>query len=86
MPEISRFLGIIIYMHFNEHNPPHFHAKYGKYRAIIDIKNLGIIEGKLPARVLAIVVEWAKIHQKELMKNWYDLTEKGIFNKIKPLV
>ena len=28
MPEISRFLGIVIYMYFNDHNPPHLHAEY----------------------------------------------------------
>jgi len=57
MPEISRFLGIIIYMHFNDHNPPHFHVKYGNYKAIININNFGIIEGNLPPKALSIVVE-----------------------------
>ena len=28
MPEISRFLGIIITMYYNDHNPPHFHVRY----------------------------------------------------------
>jgi len=46
MPEISRFFGIIIYMHFNDHNPPHFHVKHGNDKAIIDIKSFGIIEGR----------------------------------------
>jgi hypothetical protein len=49
MPEISRFLGIIIYMYFNDHDPPHFHAKYNDYRAIITVsKNISIIESDLP--------------------------------------
>lgn len=30
MPEISRFFGIVIAMYYNEHNPPHFHARYGE--------------------------------------------------------
>lgn len=85
MPEICRFLGIVITMYFNEHNPPHFHVKYQKYRAIIDIKTLKIIEGKLPPRVFALVAEWAIIHRNELMKNWRNLIETGTFNKIKPL-
>ncbi len=38
MPEISRFLGIIIFMNFNEHNPPHFHAKYGDYQIVVQIE------------------------------------------------
>lgn len=86
MPEISRFLGIIIYMHFNDHNPPHFHVKYESYRAIIEINDLGIIEGNLPPKVLALVVEWASIHKQELIKNWNNLIKNGTFKKIEPLV
>jgi len=85
MPEISRFLGIVIFMHFNDHNPPHFHAKYGNQKAIIGIEDLSLIEGNLPPRVLALVVEWASLHQKELLKNWNGLIETGKFKKIKPL-
>jgi hypothetical protein len=46
MPEISRFLGIVIYMYFNEHNPPHFHAEYNEFKVAISIETLGILEGK----------------------------------------
>jgi hypothetical protein len=48
MPEISRFYGIVIYILYNEHNPPHFHAKYGKYKAAFSIKELKLMEGSLP--------------------------------------
>jgi hypothetical protein len=85
MPEISRFFGIIIYMHFNDHNPPHFHVKYGDYKAIIDINNFGIIEGNLPPKALSIVVEWASGHKQELLNNWNEIIATGKFNKIKPL-
>ena len=57
MPEISCFLGMVIQMYFNEHNPPHFHVQYNKYQAAILIENLGVMEGKLPAKVLSLVVE-----------------------------
>ncbi len=86
MPEISRFLGIVIYMHFNDHNPPHFHVKYGTKKAIINIENLAIIEGNLPPRVLALVVEWASIHKQELIDNWNNLIENGCYKKITPLI
>jgi hypothetical protein len=49
MPEISFFYGIVVTMFFNEHNPPHFHVKYGEYKALITIKD-GIITGTLPGR------------------------------------
>ena len=58
MPEISRFYGIIIAMYYNEHNPPHFHAKYGEFKAEIDIKTLQILKGEIPKRAKALVLEW----------------------------
>jgi len=63
MPEISRFLGIIITMYYNNHPPPHFHVRYNQQKAIIDIQNLSILEGKLTPRVFSLVIEWAAIHQ-----------------------
>ncbi|MBT8420509.1 MAG: DUF4160 domain-containing protein [Gammaproteobacteria bacterium] len=86
MPEISRFLGIIIYMYFNEHSPPHFHAEYNEFSASITIETLGLIEGKLPSRVMSLVIEWAREHQDELRKNWNSIREMGEFSKIEPLV
>jgi len=82
MPEITRFLGIIITMYFDEHNPPHFHVRYNEYRASINIKNLNIIAGYLPAKVRGLVVEWAELNQVELMKMW----ETKEFYRLKPLV
>jgi hypothetical protein len=70
MPEISRFFGIVIAVFYNEHNPPHFHARYGEYKAAIDILSLRILEGSLPPRALGLVVEWAAQHQDELMQDW----------------
>ncbi len=57
MPEISRFYGIIITMFVVDHNPPHFHVRYGEHRALITIQD-GMIEGKLPRRALSLVYEW----------------------------
>lgn len=85
MPEISRFFGIVVQMYFNEHNPPHFHVRYNGYRAQIDIETLGIIDGHLPPKVLALVVEWASIHQNELRKNWFNIQKDGSYAKINPL-
>lgn len=86
MPEISRFLGIIIRMYSAEHNPPHFHATYNDHEALFSIDSLDLIGGKLPPRIHGIVVEWASIHQKELMQNWNNLQNEKPPKKIKPLV
>ncbi|MDR3012290.1 MAG: DUF4160 domain-containing protein [Chitinispirillales bacterium] len=86
MPELSRFLGIAILMHFDDHNPPHFHVRYNDFRAMISIKDLLLMEGELPPRVQGLVVEWARQHKDELLKNWDMLQETGKYFKVKPLV
>lgn len=70
MPQISRFFGIIIKMYYNDHQPPHFHAEYNEHVAEIRIDTFEVIEGKLPRRVLGLVLEWAAIHRDELRENW----------------
>jgi hypothetical protein len=85
MPEITRFFGIIIAMFLDEHNPPHFHASYGQFKAAIEIESLKVLEGKLPARALGLVVEWASQHKKELMRNWERARDNKPLQKIKPL-
>jgi len=86
VPEIFRFLGIVITMYFNDHDPPHFHARYEESRALIGIEPLELREGQLPPRVLGLVIEWGKMHQAELMQNWTTLAKEGIFRRIAPLV
>lgn len=85
MPEISRFLGIIITMYYDEHNPPHFHTRYGNDQAAFEIATLRILEGKLPPRVLGLIVEWASQHQEELMTNWDAMRNDKPPLKIPPL-
>ena len=86
MPEISRFLGIVIAMYYKEHAPPHFHAKYGGQRAAFSIQELRLIEGVLPPRVVTIVIEWAFQHREELMENWRRVERKEQLKAIEPLV
>lgn len=85
MPEISRFLGIIIKMFFEDHAPPHFHAEYQGNKALFSIKTGEIIAGKLPKKESAIVTAWALLRQKELMDNWKALTTGKEAKKIDPL-
>lgn len=70
MPTISAFYGILIQMFWRDHGPPHFHALYAEFEAQIDIRNLKVMEGSLPKRALALVLEWASEHQTELMEDW----------------
>ena len=85
MPEISRFFGIVIAMYFNEHNPPHFHARYGNDKVEIDIESLSVLAGRLPPRAMGLVIEWASRHQAELMENWKLARAQAELRKIEPL-
>lgn len=84
MPEISRFLGIVIRMYFREHAPAHFHAEYGDYEISVDIET-GIVQGKFPRRALNAVLEWYVLHKNELEENWNLAKMKEPLNKIDPL-
>lgn len=70
MPEISRFFGIVIQMFYNDHSPPHFHARYGRDQAVISVADLVVLKGALPPRALGLVMEWATRHRPELMDDW----------------
>lgn len=69
MPTISRFYGIVIFMNYNEHDPPHFHARYQDQEVVFEIQS-GLVLGKMSRRALRMVIEWAEQHQQELAKNW----------------
>jgi hypothetical protein len=69
VPELSRFLGIVIVMYYRDHRPPHFHAKYGEYEVTVEIDS-GVVEGHFPRRALRLVLDWYDIHVEELRLNW----------------
>lgn len=84
MPEISRFLGIVIRMFYRDHAPPHFHAYYGEYEIIVEIQT-GIIKGKFPKRAMTAVIEWLDIHRAALMEDWKLAEAEQPLNPIEPL-
>ena len=86
MPQISYFLGVIIRMFYRDHNPPHFHAVYAQYEALVDIEKNELFSGYLPPRVLGIVTEWTALHQKELMDNWERARKQERLLDVEPLV
>ena len=85
MPETSRFFGIIIRMYFNDHDPAHFHAIYGDDEAVVGIDPIQLKFGRLPPRAFSLVVEWAGLHQRELLENWQALRSGQLPSKISPL-
>jgi hypothetical protein len=85
MPEISRFYGVVVFMNFNDHPPPHFHAKYQDQEVTIDIQT-NIVNGKMSKRALRMIFEWAEKYQEELMRNWELASERRALEKIPPLM
>ena len=85
MPQLSRFYGIIIYLYFKDHNPPHFHAWYSEHKCEISITDLNIIGGSLPSRALSLVTELAGLHQEELIGPMESRKEGQPFTSIEPL-
>ncbi len=85
MPEISRFFGIVIAIYYKEHGVPHFHAKYSGQTGVFSIVDLKLIEGRLPKRVVALVLEWAFEHRSELLENWERAVAQQPLQPIAPL-
>ncbi len=85
MPTISKFYGILIRMFFNDHAPPHFHAEYGEFKAVVNIQDLTVMEGSLPRRAQQLVLDWAELHQQELLEDWRLCMAKEQPRQIAPL-
>lgn len=85
MPRISAFYGIIIAMYFEDHPPPHFHAKYGEHQAQVAIETGQVINGALPRRARSLVEEWTELHRDELMADWERAARQEPLHRIEPL-
>lgn len=85
MPEISRFLGIVVAMYYRDHNPPHFHAWYGRQQATIAIEDGRILAGNLPPRVRGLLEEWRLMHLTELEEDWRLARDSAPLRPIAPL-
>jgi hypothetical protein len=70
LPTIAYFLGISVRMFYNDHEPPHFHARYQGFRARILIATGDVIDGRLPPSVARIAREWTAMHRSALLRNW----------------
>ena len=85
MPEISRFLGIVIAMYYNDHAPPHFHAQYGENEIRVNILTCDVMSGNFPRRAQRLVLEWCELHRDELLTDWQLAERRKPLQKIEPL-
>jgi hypothetical protein len=84
VPTICEFNGIVISMYRREHGPPHSHANFGEYQAVIAIDPIRVLRGRLPGRVRRLVLEWATLHRVELADNWRRAQQREEFVSIAP--
>ena len=85
MPRLSEFYGIAIYMYWQDHAPPHFHAFYAGDEAQLRISDGSVMRGSLPRTALGLVEEWARLHRDELMDNWESAQSASSLRPIAPL-
>ena len=71
-------------MFWRDHNPPHFHARYGEYEITVEIET-GNIEGTMPKRALQMIQEWRELHKSELLENWKRAEQNKPIERIEPL-
>ena len=84
MPVVSRFYGIVVFFNYNDHNPPHFHARYQDQHVTIEIES-GLVTGTMARRALQLLFEWAEQHRDELMENWERARERKPLRPVPPL-
>jgi hypothetical protein len=84
MPELCRFLGIVIYLVYDDHRPPHFHAEYGEFKVTVEIAT-GVVEGRFPKRALRALLEWHEIYRDRLVEDWELAERHQPLKKIPPL-
>jgi len=84
MPELSRFLGIVVYLVYDDHRPPHFHAEYGEFKVTVEIAT-GTVEGRFPKRALRALLEWHEIYRDRLEEDWELAERHQPLKRIPPL-
>ena len=85
MPRLSEFYGIVIYMYFADHNPPHFHAIYGEHEALIAISDGAVVGGGLPRTAARLVEQWRSERLDALIANWELAQVPAALGPIEPL-
>lgn len=85
MPRLSAFYGVVVYMYYEEHGLPHFHARFAGHDASIQIDGLAVLQGSLPRTKLSLVRKWARLHAGELRTNWERARREEELIEIDPL-
>lgn len=85
MPRVCEFYGIVIYVYYDDHEPPHFHARHAGSDMSMAIEDLTIVAGGLTPRATGMVAEWAALRRAELRRAWRQARATGPIDRIEPL-
>ncbi len=85
MPRVCEFYGIVIWLYYDEHPPPHFHATYGEHVVQVAIDSLDVLAGNLPTRAMRLLREWGQLHKRELAAMWDRAVAHQPLGRIEPL-
>ena len=85
MPVIALFFGIVIRMHYKEHEPRHFHAEYQAQQGKFDFDGNQTVGNITSKNALALIRQWAKLHRPALDANWANIKAGKPLDRIPPL-
>lgn len=87
MKELTRFLGMVIWMCEDFESSGHVHIQYNQYQCVVGIDNCAIFNGTMPPRILMLASEWILANKDELARGW-EMHKKGEKNLpvVRPLV
>ena len=72
-------------MYYEEHAPPHFHARRAGSEAAFALDTLDTLEGRLPRAAQRRVREWAGAHRDDLRRVWEQAQAHEPLDQIEPL-
>jgi len=85
MPEISRFMGMVIQLYYDDHLVPHIHVRQAESRCRIDLNGI-LLDGNISLPKLHIIKRWISLHHSELLKNWKRIRNGKQPERIEPWV
>jgi hypothetical protein len=75
MPRIVRLAAVSIYVHADDHAPPHFHVVGPNTDIQVAIETLQVMRGRYRAADLASAINWAAENQALLRAKWTEYNE-----------
>lgn len=76
MPTYKTFDTFRVGVRSRDHAPPHFHVIGPEFHALIKIRDLQVLRGRISRKAYVEVLAWAEDREDELMAEWRRLNER----------